>query len=730
MNPLTIIASLSLRVKLTIGLLVAAILVIGISVFAASQYSEAIQPATNVLVSALAEERANALSGILAQTITPVEYLSHTNVDKFAALAADPNNAASRRDVETVFRTALNDYPVYRQVRFVSLAGAVLLSVPGAQNPSDVDEAYYKALSSKPDVQQTYISQFRRGQGGDYSFDLVHTPDQNGKPLGYVVVTVDPAGAAAPLSPNLFNSLQPLNQSAGAVIFYLVDQSGKVLSPGLEPVPNNAVAAASVQTLMGPAVRSITQYISPVYGVQATGYSVPISRLKANLVAEIRTVEFGGSNEAARFNLQLALLLAGGAMALGLVALFIDSTIVAPARRLLKAANNVAQGRPADIRPIRQRDEIGGLYTAFHTLTAQLTQDIRVLESNVAQRTRDIEATRDIGQIISNIRELDSLLQAVVELIRERFTDVYHAQVFLVDPTGKNAVLRTSTGEAGTKLLARGHRLAVGSQSVIGQVTAQGQPIVALDTSTSKVHKANELLPDTRAELALPLRTTSGVIGALDLQSKRAEAFTESDIQLLQTIADQLTIAITNARLFADAQARVSEIEELNRRLIGQVWQDYTAARRQETLTGSTGNGSGHWSEWQRRAIETGEIVEQASDTLVTFAVPISLRGQVIGAVEWDVPRASYGANSRQLARELANRLAIIADNVRSFDQAQRLAQREHLVSDIASKLTQQTDVSQILQIAVKELGQALRVPQTSIRLAANRDTTSPMDAE
>ncbi|MCC7446040.1 MAG: GAF domain-containing protein [Anaerolineae bacterium] len=729
MNPLTRIASLSLRAKLTIGLLVAAVLVVIVAVFAADQYKLAIEPSTNLLVRALAEERASTLNGILAQTIRPVEYLSHTTADKFAALAATPDNAASRQEIERAFRTMLNDYPVYRQVRFVSLGGTVLVSVPNARQSSDVNEDYYKALSSKQDVQPTYISPFRQDQGDAYSVDFVHIPDVNGKPLGYLVVTVDPAGTADPASPSLFSALKIVSQTAGNVIFYLVDQNGAVLSPVIRPAAQNPVTTASAQQLAVPPTGQITTYFSPVFSALATGFNVPISQLKANLVAEIRTVQFLGSEEAGTFNLKLAVILAIGALVLGLVALFIDTTIVTPTRRLLKAAANVAQGRPADIQPLRQRDEIGGLYTAFNTLTSQLTQDIRVLESSVAQRTRDIEATRDIGQIISSIRELDPLLQAVVELIRERFTDVYHAQVFLVDPTGKDAVLRTSTGEAGQKLLARGHRLAVGSQSVIGQVAAQGQPIVALNTSTSKVHKANELLPDTRAELALPLRTTGGVIGALDLQSKRAEAFTEADIQLFQTIADQLTIAITNARLFAEAQARVSEIEELNRRLIGQAWQDYTTSRRPEALVGTTGNGSAHWSEWQRRAIETGDTVEHPGETVVTFAVPIRLRGQVIGAAEWDVPRANYGANSRQLAQELANRLAIIADNVRSFDQAQRLAQREHLVSDIASKLTQQTDVSQILQIAVKELGQALRVPQTSIRLAANRDAT-PTDAE
>jgi GAF domain-containing protein len=117
-----------------------------------------------------------------------------------------------------------------------------------------------------------------------------------------------------------------------------------------------------------------------------------------------------------------------------------------------------------------------------------------------------------------------------------------------------------------------------------------------------------------------------------------------------------------------------------------------------------------------------------APDT-VTFAVPVSLRGQVLGAIEWDIPRATYNDNARQLARELAARLAISADNARLFEQAQRLAERERLVNDISSKLTQQSDVAEILKVAVREVGQALRVPNTSIRLATSK-ATEPGEVE
>ncbi len=168
----------------------------------------------------------------------------------------------------------------------------------------------------------------------------------------------------------------------------------------------------------------------------------------------------------------------------------------------------------------------------------------------------------------------------------------------------------------------------------------------------------------------------------------------------------------------------------LNRQLIGTAWQDYAGTRQGKLPGASTSNAETQsWSETQRRAVETGEVVEHVGEDIVTFAVPVSLRGQVLGAVEWDIPRAAYTENARQLAGELAGRLAISADNARLFEQAQRVAQRERLVNDIASKLVQQTDVSEILKVAVREVGQALRVPQTSIRLGAARQSATESEA-
>jgi GAF domain-containing protein len=391
--------------------------------------------------------------------------------------------------------------------------------------------------------------------------------------------------------------------------------------------------------------------------------------------------------------------------------------VVRPFQQLRDGIERVSNGVYDQPIPVgNSTEDIAITAHIVNNVAAQLARDFQNLESSIAQRTRDLEAARDIGQILSSLRDVRAISDRVIALIQERFADIYHAQVFLIDDRRVDAVLRASTGEVGQRLLARGHRLEVGSRSVIGQVTARGEPVIALDTASDAIHKVNELLPETRSELALPMRTSEGIIGALDLQSRRADAFTESDMRLFQTIADQLSIAVQNARLFEELQARLKDIEDLNRLLIGDTWKGYVESRRRRL--GASPGQADDLSHLQAEALRTGRIVEYFEpDGTVRFAVPMTLRGEILGAIEWQLQRSKYSENTKLLARELANRLALAVDNARLLEESQQAASREQLLNEISGKLSRQADVSSILQLAVQELGRVLPVTQTTIRL-------------
>ncbi|MCP5078097.1 MAG: GAF domain-containing protein, partial [Psychromonas sp.] len=197
-----------------------------------------------------------------------------------------------------------------------------------------------------------------------------------------------------------------------------------------------------------------------------------------------------------------------------------------------------------------------------------ITLQNRRLIEETTKRAVLLHTSADVGRVATSILDQDIMLDEAVDLIKDRF-GFYHVQIFLMDEAEQYAVLYKSTGEAGQKLLAINHKLAIGSQSVIGQVTHQRKPVVArnTDVTTSDMpHSRNEFLPDTQAELAIPLQVGDTLIGALDVQSTLPNAFTDEEISTLETLATQLAIAIQNARAFKEQQetaARLKEIDKL-----------------------------------------------------------------------------------------------------------------------------------------------------------------------
>jgi GAF domain-containing protein/HAMP domain-containing protein len=234
--------------------------------------------------------------------------------------------------------------------------------------------------------------------------------------------------------------------------------------------------------------------------------------------------------------------------------------LTGPLETLTEGAMRLAGGDLNAMVTVRSQNEIGVLAEAFNGMATELRGLYQDLESKVEARTQQLEAAAEVGRAATSIVSMDELLSRTVDLIRDRF-GFYHVGIFLLDDSGRWAVLQEATGPAGAQLKARGHRLAVGSNSLIGWVTANRQPRIALDVATDEVHFRNELLPDTRSEAALPLRVGDQLIGALDVQSRSLNAFNQSDIDVLQVLADQVAIGLENGRLFA-RQERAAQLNQ------------------------------------------------------------------------------------------------------------------------------------------------------------------------
>jgi GAF domain-containing protein len=185
---------------------------------------------------------------------------------------------------------------------------------------------------------------------------------------------------------------------------------------------------------------------------------------------------------------------------------------------------------------------------------------------DLEKRALQLQTAADVSRVASSVLDPDALIQQVVNLVQERF-DLYYVGLFLVDQMGEWAVLYAGTGEAGQRMLEQEHRLELGSESMIGWCISHQQARIALDVGEEAVRFENPFLPDTRSELALPLISRGEAMGALSIQSVQEAAFSNEDIAVLQTMADQLANAIQNARLFDTQQSASALLGERVRAL-------------------------------------------------------------------------------------------------------------------------------------------------------------------
>ncbi len=245
------------------------------------------------------------------------------------------------------------------------------------------------------------------------------------------------------------------------------------------------------------------------------------------------------------------------------------SRMLRPLGRLAEFAQRISKGDWSYRVPEDRSDEIGLVSASLNRMAEELSQVYTTLEMRVNSRTQQIQTAAQVARAVTSIPTLDDLLRQAVNLIRERF-DYYYVSIFLLDQDGKNAALREATGEVGQALIARHHSLPVGSQSIIGWVTANNQPRIASEVGDDPVHFRNELLPETRSELAVPLQVGGTVLGALDVQSTSPDTFKTEDLEILQTLADQLSAAIQNARL-AQVSMEAAERSRLISEVTGQL---------------------------------------------------------------------------------------------------------------------------------------------------------------
>jgi GAF domain-containing protein/HAMP domain-containing protein len=417
-------------------------------------------------------------------------------------------------------------------------------------------------------------------------------------------------------------------------------------------------------------------------------------------------------------------------LGVALAALGLGQFLARPIVRLTGVAQRVTAGDLEVQAVVESRDETGQLAEVFNQMTGQLRSFIGSLEDQVRERTAELALSMEVGQRAAAIRSLDELLPTITEYIRAQF-NLYYTQVYFVDDLGQNLVLRVGTGSVGVQLLARRHQLPIGLGSIVGRVVAEGKSIVVPDTQNSEIYKANPLLPETRAELAVPLKVEGRVIGVLDMQANKANTFTENNLTVFEAMATQLAISIDSAQQWALAQEAQRKSEEAVRQLTRQGWAEGLASRRKSlgfTYDLSTIAPLPNYRQISDVGLEItdGQLeIENPKSTRGgqseienRLAVPVVVQNEPIGQLAVEVPsQRTLSTDERGILAAVAQQLAQKAENLRLFEQTQQRAAREQIARQIADKVRSSRDIESALKIAAEELAKNLGVARAVVDL-------------
>ena len=378
-----------------------------------------------------------------------------------------------------------------------------------------------------------------------------------------------------------------------------------------------------------------------------------------------------------------------------------------PIVSLRDAADKISKGDFSyRITKIPNTRELAELAVDFNAMTSNLNSLINDLEQRVAERTEDIAKKTDqlraasyIARQTAEVQDLTLLLNIVVKLVSDQF-GYYHTGIFLLNEAGDEVILQAASSDGGKQMIVKGHSLKVGTQGIVGYVAGQKKPRIALDVGTDAVFFNNPNLPMTRSEIALPMLVRGKLLGVLDIQSDKPSAFTFDDIDVLETLADQVAVAIDNAQLLEESQTAFLQLEALTAVRTREAW-NRKLQERQRVFT---------YTPLGLRAEKTSSLEENA------VVVPIALRGQKIGTIS--IARkgnANWTQQDEEMIAEVATQAGLAVDNIRLLEEATQRAKQEQVVGEMAFRFNQALDIDSLLQTATRELGQLPGIEEATV---------------
>ncbi len=387
-------------------------------------------------------------------------------------------------------------------------------------------------------------------------------------------------------------------------------------------------------------------------------------------------------------------------------------------RALINMLNESAQRAQSSEREVIKRN------AELQALSDGLEQTVLERTSALQKRATQLQAITKLSETIAKLQDLNELLPAATRLVSEYF-GFYHVGIFLIDASREYAILQAANSDGGRRMLQRSHRLKLGT-GVVGYSAQTGIARIALDVGSDAIYFDNPDLPNTRSEAALPMKSRDETTGILDVQSTEPGAFTDEDLQILTTLANQVAIALENARLLTETRVALTQVQE--------VYDEFTRAEWSRTISKAEQPGFRYHIgriEMLEKALGLPEVLSAAQSGRVAtdqangseakrhrVAVPVKVRGEVIGVihVESNDPSKTWMDDEVTLVEAVAERAALAMENARLFQDARRRAAKEQAISTATARISSAFNIENILHSTAEELERVLGGSEVLIR--------------
>ena len=333
-----------------------------------------------------------------------------------------------------------------------------------------------------------------------------------------------------------------------------------------------------------------------------------------------------------------------------------------------------------------EQGEVFGILGTIQDVTKRIQSDL-VLQ----KRAAELEILTDLSRAVALANRMETFLPGAVNFIKERF-NLYHAHIYLLNPAETKLVLHVGAGEVGRHLVEQGHQIPLEDEaSLVARTVRTRKAIIENDLRAAPTFLPNPLLPESKASMVIPLIAGDRALGALNTQAAQTNHFTEEDIRIQTTLAEQIALAIQNERNAQQTESVLNELRNLTQRLTADGWDEYIAHTPDSSMLEYS------YHESQIEAMPTQLTLEEND-----ISQYIEVYGEEIGVLEFGADQLND--NTEEIIEAVTERLGQHLDNLRLAEQAQQRTKELLIINRIAQAVSRLLSREQLLDLIFKEI--------------------------